>query len=216
MRKCPKTAQVADALLYSVKDEAAFDGIMSALEADLGILLARLRAGIASNAEQAFAADLIAGKKKPKQPKGLPWYQRRELASIVVLMDKAYPYGHPRGQRQIAIEETVKYAKKRYKVSSRYLYKMLAEFSPHMLAKINALRERPTRLKKRFPGKKVTINVDGVPVSASSREPVIEVTPEVEIRAPAYDVRDIDHDKLVLLVEGFLARNDVLRASILT
>lgn len=135
--------QADDALSNAVKDVAAFDSIMSALEADLGRLLARLRAGIASNAEQAFAADLIEGKKKPKQPtKGLPWYQRRELASVMMLMDKAYPYGHPRGQRQGAIEETVKYAKRSgYKVSPRYLYKMLAEFDPRILAKIKALRQ---------------------------------------------------------------------------
>ena len=83
MKKRAKPARLFDvALSDAVKDEPAFDSIMSALEADLRTLLARLRAGIASNAEQALAADLIEGKKKPKQPKGLPWYQRRELAPV--------------------------------------------------------------------------------------------------------------------------------------
>jgi hypothetical protein len=200
--------QADDALSDAVKDVDAFDSIMSALEADLGILLARLRAGIASNAEQALVADLIEGKKKPKQPKkGLPWYQRRELASVMMLMDKAYPYGHPKGQRQSAIEETVKYAKRSgYKVSPRYLYKMLAEFDPRILTKIKALRETPTRVTERMPGIKETINVDGVPTSANSSEPTIEITlGEMTFSERTYDVRDIDHDSLVLLVEGFLA-----------
>lgn len=185
-------------LLDAVKDVEAFDSIMSALEADPLILLARLRAGRASNAEQALAADLIEGRKKPKQPKGLPWYQRRELALTMVAMDKAYPYGHPRGQRQSAIEETVKHAKRMgYKVSPRYLYKMLAEFDPQILAKIKALREPPMREKKREPGFRDTINVDGKPV---------EITiGEVTFYERTWDVRDIDHDNLVLLVESFLA-----------
>ena len=187
-----------DALSDAVKDEPAFDSIMCALEADPVLLLARLRAGIASNAEQALAADLIEGKKKPKQPKGLPWYQRRELALVMVTMDQAYPYGHPRGQRQSAIEETVKYAKgSGYKVSRRYLYKMLAEFDPQVLAKIKALRARPMRTTKRIPGGKDTINVDGKLVEI--------MRGECEMHEPTFDVRYIDHDNLVLLVESLLA-----------
>jgi hypothetical protein len=62
--------QVGDALSDAVKDEEAFNSIIYALEADPMILLFRLRAGIASNAEQALAADLIEGKKKPKKPMG--------------------------------------------------------------------------------------------------------------------------------------------------
>jgi hypothetical protein len=205
--------QVGDALSDAVKDEEAFVSIMYALEADPGILLARLRAGITSNAEQALAADLIEGKKKPKKPKGLPWYQRCELASVMVYgMDKVYPYGHPRGQRQIAIEEMVKYAKRSgYKVKSRYLYKILAEFNPQVLAKIKALRETPTRVKERFIVPETTIDVDGIPVPASAkssvRGPLFEM-PRTEglISERDYDTRDIDHDNLVLLVEGFLAR----------
>jgi len=197
MTKRAKAAyQVDDALSDAVKDEAAFASIMCALEADLGTLLARLRAGIASNAEQAFAADLIEGKKKPKKPKGLPWYQRRELASVMAHMDKAYPYGHPRGQRQIAIEEMLKYAKRSgYKVKSRYLYKMLSEFSPHIVAKIRALRKTPMRVTKRIPGgAKEWINVDGTPVPAPAnspvREPIMEITlGETTILERDWDVR---------------------------
>jgi len=199
--------KVAEALSDAVKDLDAFDSIMSALESDLDGLLARLRAGIASNAEQALAADLIEGKKKPTRPKGLPWYQRRELASIMIAIDKAYPYGHPRGTRQGAIDETIKYAKRSgYKVSPRYLYKMLAEFDPHILAKMKALHERPTRVKKRFAGETRMIGVDGEPVDHGDPAAVEITIGKTELREPAGDVRNIDHDNLVLLVEAFLAR----------
>ena len=68
MKKRARTDyQVGDALSDAVKDEEAFNSIIYALEADPMILLFRLRAGIASNAEQALAADLIEGKKKPKK-----------------------------------------------------------------------------------------------------------------------------------------------------
>jgi hypothetical protein len=214
MKKRAKAShQIDDALLGAVKDVCAFHSIMFALEGDLYQLLYRLRAGIASNAEQALAADLIEGRKKPKKPRGLPWYQRHELAETVLLMDKVYPFGHPRGQRQIAIEETVKLAERSgYKAKARYLYKMLTEFDPRILAKIKALRETPMRVIERLPGAKVTINADGVPVPASGkssvREPTVEITRgETTISEPiAGDVRDIDHDNLVSLVEGFIAR----------
>jgi hypothetical protein len=58
-----------DPPLSSVKSGRALRSIWAALEKKPQQLSARLRAGIASNAEQALAADLIEGKIKPRRPR---------------------------------------------------------------------------------------------------------------------------------------------------
>lgn len=165
------------AQLNGVRDQEALHSILSALEADLGQLVHRLRGGIASNAEQALAADLIERKKKPRRPK-MPWHERFELAQVVAIMDKAYPYGHPRGQRDSVIKAAAEYCGK----SPRYVYNVLDEFNRDTLGKIKAMPSS-MRVTKTYQKGKATIQ-------------------ESCLLGP----RSFDHDSLVLLVEWFFAR----------
>jgi hypothetical protein len=59
----------SDPPLSSIKSGRALLSIWAALDGDPQRLLTRLRAGVASNAEQALAADLLEGKIKPRRPR---------------------------------------------------------------------------------------------------------------------------------------------------
>jgi hypothetical protein len=75
----------------SIKTSRALRSIWAALEGDSQQLSARLRAGIASNAEQALAADLIERKIKPRRPRpGSSRESRLVVALMADILEKAW------------------------------------------------------------------------------------------------------------------------------
>jgi hypothetical protein len=77
--------------LSGIKSGRALKAIWAALEKNPQQLCARLRAGIASNAEQALAADLIERKIKPRRPRhGLSRENRIAVALMAELLEKIF------------------------------------------------------------------------------------------------------------------------------
>jgi hypothetical protein len=77
--------------LSSIKSSRALRSIWAALEKNPQQLCARLRAGIASNAEQALAADLIERKIKPRRPRlGSSRENRIAVALMADIIEKVF------------------------------------------------------------------------------------------------------------------------------
>jgi hypothetical protein len=80
-----------DPPLSSVKSGRALRSIWTALEKNPQQLCARLRAGIASNAEQALAAGLIERTIKPRRPRpGLSRESRVAVALMADILEKVF------------------------------------------------------------------------------------------------------------------------------
>src|SRR5438067_6326067 len=75
----------SDPPLGNIKRSGALLSIWAALEGDPKRLLTRLRAGVASNAEQALAADLLEKKIKPRRPRS---GSNRHSRFVVVLLTR--------------------------------------------------------------------------------------------------------------------------------
>jgi hypothetical protein len=64
---------------------------MAAVEGNPQQLYERLRAGVASNAEQALVADIMERKIKPRRPRpGSDWKRRGEMVAWVHLLEKVF------------------------------------------------------------------------------------------------------------------------------
>jgi hypothetical protein len=80
-----------DPPLSSIKSGRALRSVWAALEGDPQQLYARLRAGVASNAEQALAADLAEGKIRPRRPRaGLKRETRLAVALMTDILAKVF------------------------------------------------------------------------------------------------------------------------------
>ena len=84
--------------LGNIKSGLALFSIWAALDGDPQQLLTRLRAGVASNAERALAADLLEGKIKPRRPRrGSDRQSRFRVALLIWVLDEIWKgsvFGH--------------------------------------------------------------------------------------------------------------------------
>jgi len=119
----------ADPPLTNIRSSRALRGIWSALEGDPKWLAERLRAGVASNAEQAVAADLIEGKVKPRRPRS-ERERRLEVAQTVSVMKRAFPKARPKA----IMTEVINAFGGVKEISERHIYDVLAEFDDETLA----------------------------------------------------------------------------------
>ncbi|MFY9835116.1 MAG: hypothetical protein WAK55_01345 [Xanthobacteraceae bacterium] len=174
--------------LRDIKDEQALHAIWEALEADPMWLANRLRAGIASNAEQVVAAGLIEGKIKPRRPRRDAERQQRrlEVAETFSVLEKVYPDWRKKAVRRTVIEAFEK------SISDRHVGDVRAEFD---LAQIKRIRE--ARPKKVLSTRQKTRVFDGKPMEITQEEAVTN-----------FGAQDVDHDTLVEIVNKLLAQND--------
>lgn len=146
--------------LSAINDLAERDSIWDALEGDPGWLVSRLRQGVASQLEQALAADLIDY--TTKTTKSFPRIKRLAIARRATAMGNSDPHR----QRKRIISSVAEH----FKVSERYVYKSLKEFDDDALSQIdrinkNTIDGQPSAVTKKGPGGQTTTKFYGSPAA---------------------------------------------------